>query len=104
MSGCACDGKAELRISDELVEEVPGGYERARLRCRKCGGKAGWIRVDAFESARIGREEIEESAAAGPPQWYLDVWKGETATDHGPDHDVSAEATEVSGPEDGSDT
>jgi hypothetical protein len=73
MSGCTCtNDTAHVRVSDEGLT-TRNGRDAARLRCVDCGGKAGWIPVDALEAFGYGRGEVEESAAPGPTQIHLDV-------------------------------
>jgi len=79
MSNCSCGGdKFRVRISDEGTFNFKG-RESARLRCVGCGGKAGWIPVDALRAFGFDRDAVMESADPGPEQLYLDVrarWGG----------------------------
>jgi len=81
MSGCSCDtqGGVEVRISDELLWD---GGRKARLRCRKCHGKAGFIPVDALTHFGIEPEEVKESSEPGPVQIHIDIGWGSMVEDY----------------------
>ena len=73
MSRCSCDRDTDrVRVSDEGTW-TRDGRVCARLRCVDCGGKAGWIPVDALEPFGFDRDAVEESTDPGPRQIYLDV-------------------------------
>jgi len=77
MSGCDCDHSDgyNVRISDELLWN---NDTEARFRCRDCGGKAGFISVDALTAFGISPEDVKQSADAGPVQICIEFdaqWK-----------------------------
>jgi hypothetical protein len=47
MSGCHCDSPKQFRITGEVDPKsgysLGPGQKEARVRCRNCGGKIGWI-------------------------------------------------------------
>jgi hypothetical protein len=47
MSSCQCDSPKQLRITGEVDPKsrysLGPGEKEARVRCRSCGGKIGWV-------------------------------------------------------------
>jgi hypothetical protein len=87
MAGCSCDSdEFSVRVSDELLFDPPDAdRQRVRLRCRECGGKAGFLPIDALEPFGFGEEAVRESADPGPRQIHLNVtaeWETPGADGH----------------------
>lgn len=76
MGTCTCDpeGPKRVRVSDELLRNHSDHQGKdARLRCRDCGDKAGFIPISALRAFGFDEEDVRESAEPGPKQIYLDL-------------------------------
>lgn len=71
MSGCDCRPPRSLRVSDENVVEKD--VESVRLRCRDCGGKAGWLPVSAASGFGVSEEFLRKAAEPGVGEWTLQI-------------------------------
>ncbi|WP_066385929.1 hypothetical protein [Halalkalicoccus paucihalophilus] len=58
-------------MSDENVVEED--VESVRLRCRNCGGKAGWLPLSLASSFGVSEEFLRKAAEPGVGEWTLHI-------------------------------
>jgi hypothetical protein len=72
MSGCSCGVPKTVRVSDEGIYRGQHSGKDVRLRCCECGGKAGFLPLDALE--RLAPDiDISEISEPGHVETQLEL-------------------------------